>query len=170
MAMPYQQNFWGYVGGNVGESKYNLGCPTGNCGDKKDTTYKIYAGGKFNNALGLEIGYIDMGEPDFGSNSQISARGLNFSGVFGFPIGTNSSVFAKLGGLWGRTKLTAPAAVNVSTGKTDGWGWSGGLGALIGFTPQWGMRLDIDRYQFKFASAGHDTVDTATIGLQYSFR
>jgi len=170
MAMPYQQGFWGYVGGNVGQSKFNAGCPIGNCnGDWNDTTYKIYGGGKFNNIFGLEIGYVDMGEPDIGSSSKISARGLNFSGTAGFPIGANSSIFGKLGTTWGRTKLSSPSTT-VSTGKTDGWGWSAGIGALIGFTPNWGLRLDVDRYNFKFASTGQDSVDTATVGLQYSFR
>jgi hypothetical protein len=165
--MPYEGDFWGYTGLNVGRSNYDVGCAGVSC-DKNANTLKLYFGGKFNNALGLEVGYVNMGKADF-AGGHLEAHGLNVSLVAGVPVGANSSVFGKLGTTAGRTKVsgTIPA---IQTGTEDGWGLSYGVGGQIGLTPNWAVRLDADRYRFKFIGGGRDNIDTLTVGLQYSFR
>src|SRR4051812_20638881 len=60
--MPYQSGFWGYVGGAVGASKFGSCAGSGvlfSC-DRRDTAWKVYGGGNFNQTFGLEIGYLDL--------------------------------------------------------------------------------------------------------------
>src|SRR4030095_9929924 len=64
--MPYQSGFWGHAGASVGQSKLQLGCPPAGSSDDKDTTFRVFAGGRFNNTFGLEIGLLDYGTFDRG--------------------------------------------------------------------------------------------------------
>ena len=89
--MPYQSGFWGHAGASVGQSKLQLGCPPAGSCDDKDTALRIFAGGRFNNAFGLEIGLLDFGTFDRGGG-ETKGRGLDIPLILGFPIGTNSSV------------------------------------------------------------------------------
>jgi OOP family OmpA-OmpF porin len=164
---PWQSGFWGYAGINAGRSNYNAGCGGTSC-DVDANAGKFYFGGKFNNNVGMEVGYVNMGKADF-AGGHLEAHGLNISLVAGVPIGTNSSVFGKIGTTAGRTKVsgTIPA---VQTGTDDGWGLSYGIGGQIGLTPQWALRLDADRYRYRFIGIGREDVDTLTVGLQYTFR
>jgi OmpA-OmpF porin, OOP family len=165
--MPYQGGFWGHAGASVGQSKLQLGCPPAGSCDDKDTAFRIFAGGKFNNAFGLELGLLDYGTFDRGGG-ETKGRGLDIPLIFGFPIGTNSSVFAKAGVNYSRMEVSDNSA-GVSTGKESGWGPRYGVGAQIGLTPQWAIRGDWDRYHVRFPGT-KDDVDTLTIGAQYSFR
>src|SRR3954453_7981743 len=94
--MPYQSGFWGHAGASVGQSKLELGCPAGGSCDNKDTSFRVYAGGKFNNAFGLELGLVDYGTFDR-AGGETKGRGLYIPLIFGYPLGTISSVFAKAG-------------------------------------------------------------------------
>src|SRR5579859_7618863 len=87
--MPNQAGFWNYAGIAGGATKFKEDCVSGfNC-DDKGTGLKVYAGGKFANWLGLEIGYIDLGKGQFGGGDT-KARGLNISAVFSLPVGQYS--------------------------------------------------------------------------------
>jgi OOP family OmpA-OmpF porin len=167
LRMPNQRNFWGYAGLNLGRSDYNIGCAGTSC-DNNGNTAKVYLGGKFNNNFGLELGYVNMGTGNF-AGGDVKAQGLNVSLVGGVPVGSSSSIFGKIGTTAGRTRVsgTIPTA---ATGSEDGWGMSYGVGALIGISPNWGVRLDADRYRFDFRGIGDKNVDTLTVGLQYNFR
>ncbi|MFL6563931.1 MAG: porin family protein [Burkholderiales bacterium] len=165
--MPYQSGFWGHAGASVGQSKLELGCPAGGSCDDKDTSFRIYAGGKFNNAFGLELGLVDYGTFDR-AGGETKGRGLDIPLIFGFPLGTNSSVFAKAGVNYSQMEVS-DNSVGVTTGKESGWGPRYGVGAQIGLTPQWAIRGDWDRFHVRFPGT-KDDVDTLTLGAQYTFR
>src|SRR4051794_10360618 len=118
--MPYQSGFWGHAGASVGQSKLELGCPAGGSCDDKDTSFRVYAGGKFNNALGLELGLVDYG-PFAPAGGETEGRGLHIPLIFGFPPGTNSSVFAKAGVNYSQMEVT-DKSLGVATGKESGGG------------------------------------------------
>ncbi len=167
LRMPYQGGFWGYGGLNLGRSRYDVNCAGFSC-DRDANTAKLYVGGRFNDWLGLELGWVDMGRTDF-AGGHADGQGLNVSLLGGVPVGQNSSLFAKLGTTAGHTRIsgTAPAA---SSGTENGWGLSYGIGGQFGITQNWAVRLDADRYRFKFAGNDRRDIDTLTVGLQYTFR
>jgi hypothetical protein len=165
--MPYQSGFWGHAGLSFGQSKLKDSCVAGfNC-DDKDQTYRLYAGGRFNNAVGLEAGLMNMGKFDRGGG-RTDGWGLDLALVAGVPIGSNSAIFGKLGAIYARTEVegTAPG---LNTGKERGFGPRFGVGAQIGLTPQWAARVDWDRFRMPLPG-GKEDLDTLMLGAQYTFR
>jgi hypothetical protein len=154
--MPYERGFWGHFGLSGGRAEVD-NAP----GDDKADFWRLYAGGRFNNAIGLEIGGLRLG--DVGqAGSETDGYGIDFALMAGFPIGANSAIFAKAGAIYSRTET--PGA-----GSEDGWGPRFGVGGQIGLTPTWAIRADWDRYEMRFVG-GKEDVDTLTIGVQYTFR
>lgn len=167
--MPYQSGFWGHAGLSLGQSKLDDACIAGFSCDDKDQAFRLYAGGRFNNAVGLEVGLLNMGKFDRGGG-RTDGWGADIALVAGFPIGANSAIFGKLGAIYARTEVDgSPAAVGLNPGKERGFGPRYGIGGQIGFTPQWALRADLDRYRMPFPG-GKEDVDTAMLGVQYTFR
>ena len=167
--MPYQRDWWGHAGISIGQGELSTDCgPSGQSCDLEDQHLRVYAGGRFNNTFGGEVAYLDFGDYNRGGG-QTDAQGLNFSLLAGFPIGSNSSIFGKLGMGYTRTSVTAAPGSGIQTGNANGWGPSIGLGAQVGLTDNWALRADIDRYRFKLPE-GRNTMDTFTVGVQYTFR
>lgn len=163
--MPYQKEFWGHGGISVGRSRLNS-CPGIAC-DRRDNVWRIFGGGRFNNTFGFEAGWLDLG--DFsGAGGATSSQGLDLAVTAGVPIGSNSSVFGKVGAAYMRNRVsgTAPGLV---TGTDRGWGPRIGLGAQVGLSQNWALRADIDRYRLDMPG-GDRNVDTFTVGAQFTFR
>ena len=166
---PWRGDFWGYVGVNGGETKFRDECNRTitllSC-DQKDTGWKIYAGGKMNDVLGLEVGYTDFGRIDtYGGETK--AWAVPISLVAGVPLGP-VSVFGKVGGLYGRTDVSASASTLFDTGHKSGWGWTYGAGAGFNVTPNVQIRADWDRYKLDFAGGERD-VDMLSAGVAFRF-
>jgi OOP family OmpA-OmpF porin len=167
---PWRGDFWGYVGASGGQSKFRTECSRTvtllEC-DRKDTGYKIYAGGRMSEVLGLEIGYTDFGRIR-ASGGDTDAWAVPISLTAGIPLGSRFNVFGKVGGLYGRTDVTASAASLVETGHKNGWGWTYGAGASVGITPNVAIRADWDRYKLDFVGGSKD-VDMLSAGVQVRF-
>jgi OmpA-OmpF porin, OOP family len=165
LRMPYESGFWGHAGFSLGRARLRADCPGGfNC-DLRDDTWKVFAGGKFNNTIGGEVGYLSLGDYSLAGGTT-KARGVDLALTAGVPLGQNTSVFLKLGTIYTRTNTDG---VGIATGRETGWGPRYGIGGQIGIGPQWAVRLDADRYRMDFAG-GSRNVDTFTVGAQYSFR
>jgi hypothetical protein len=166
--MPYEGGFWGHAGISFGQSKLDAGCPAGFSCDDKDQTFRLYAGGRFNNAIGLELGVLNPGRFRRGGG-ETDGWGADAALVAGIPIGANSSIFGKLGVIYSRMEVTASPLSGVRTGKERGFGGRWGIGGQVGFTPQWALRLDFDRYRVPLPG-DHEDLETLTLGVQYTFR
>jgi OmpA-OmpF porin, OOP family len=160
---PYQKEFWGYAGVGVGRSDYSIDCgPTVSPCDDKDIGAKIWAGGRLNRFLGLELGYTHLGEVDIGP-SDTRAQGGFVHLLGGIPLGGSSSINAKVGTIYSHTKTSGFA------GSDSGFGLSYGAAAIIGLTDRMDLRLDWDRHRMKFAT-GRSSSDLYTVGVQWKFR
>jgi opacity protein-like surface antigen len=164
---PMSRNFWGYIGASGGETKFRTECSSLFDCDRKDTGFKVYGGGKFNDLLGLELGYTDFGKIR-ASGGDTDAWAGSLSLTAGIPIGDRFSVFAKGGALYGRTDVRASASSLVDTGHKTGWGTTWGAGAALGITKTVQVRVDWDRYKLDFAGGSRD-VDMLSAGLQMRF-
>ncbi|HUQ29437.1 MAG TPA: outer membrane beta-barrel protein [Usitatibacter sp.] len=158
---------WGHVGVSGGQSKFRTDCSTLFDCDKKDTGYKVYGGGSVNDILGFEVGYTDFGRiRAFGGETE--AKAGNLSIVAGIPIGDRFNIFAKAGGVYGRTDVKASATQLVKTGDEKGWGSTWGFGGALGLTRNVQIRVDWDRYKLDFAGGRRD-VDLLSAGVQMRF-
>jgi OOP family OmpA-OmpF porin len=165
--MPYQAGFWGHVGASYGRSKLHAPCPPGDDCELRDQAWRVFGGGKFNNIFGAEVGFIDLGDFNRGGG-KTESRGLDLALIAGFPIGTHSSIFGKLGGTYMRTTVSG-SNPGLTTGRETGWGPRVGVGAQIGLTQNWAIRLDADRFRIDLPGSTQN-VDTYMLGAQYSFR
>lgn len=106
--------------------------------DEDDIGWKIFAGYSFNQYLGLEFAYIDLGEIDTEStsisaitipvppsstfttnsttNETIDFSGFSFSGRLRYPVSDKFDIFAKVGGFaWEvDTEITALAEFTIT--------------------------------------------------------
>ncbi|QHJ01659.1 outer membrane beta-barrel protein [Xylophilus rhododendri] len=159
----------GYVGIAAGQSKYKVGNGNNSFGyDNKDTAFKLYGGGMFNQNLGLELGYVNFGEITRGGGDT-KAQGLNLSLLAKAPLGDRFDVFGKVGTTYGWTKTSSNAASGVPGGKENGFGVSYGVGASYYFTPQVAATLEYESHDLKFAGTGKDRVELVTVGLRYNY-
>ena len=157
----------GHVGISGGQSHFRTDCDSAFSCDKKDTGWKVYAGSSVNDVLGAEIGYTDFGKIRVGGG-ETNAWAGNVSLTAGVPIGDRFSVFAKGGGVYGRTDVQASATSLVRTGHKTGWGYTYGVGGALGITRNVQVRLDWDRYNLDFAGGSRD-VDLLSAGVQFRF-
>src|SRR6185437_53119 len=166
---PWRGDFWGTLGVSGGESKFRNDCRSTDvfkC-DHRDSAWKVYAGGNFNRITGLEFGYTDFGRIA-ASGGQTRAWAANVSLTAGVPIGQRFDVFAKGGGIYGRTDVSADPSTLLDTGHKAGWGYTYGVGAAFAITPQWQIRADWDRYNLDFIGGSKD-IDLASAGVQFRF-
>ena len=170
---PWRGDFWGYLGASGGESKFRTDCNRTatlfEC-DRKDTGWKVYAGGKINRILGLEVGYTDFGRIRT-NGGDTNAWAIPVSLTIGAPIGTRFAAFGKVGGVYSRTDITRGADLNdtfSASGDRNGWGWTYGAGATFAITPAVELRADFDRYKLDFAGGRRD-VDMLSAGVQVRF-
>lgn len=166
--MPYERGFWGHAGVSFGQSRLDIPCPGGFGCDDQDQFLKAYAGGRFNNAVGLEVGVMNFGKFSAGGG-EIDGWGADAALVAGFPIGANSSVFGKLGVVYARMEVAGPGFPAGVAGKERGFGLRYGLGAQVGLTKEWALRADWDRYRVPLPG-DHEDLDALTLGVQYTFR
>jgi opacity protein-like surface antigen len=168
---PWRGDFWGYLGASGGESKYRTDCRQGvtrffDC-DTRDTGFKVYAGGRMNEVLGLEVGYTDFGRIR-ASGGETKAWAIPVTLTAGTPLGSRFGVFGKIGGLFARTDVTADGQELFERGNKNGWGWTYGAGATFAVTPTVDIRADFDRYKLDFVGGSRD-VDMLSAGVQVRF-
>ncbi len=165
--IPYTNN--GYVGLNVGRSRYSTPCGALalTC-DRSDTSGHIYLGGYFNPHVGAEIGYTDLGSVKR-AGGRTAAYGINLSLVGRAPLSQNFSVYGKLGGIYGRTRVSSAAGTGLVNGSKTGWGPSYALGLSWDIDRNWSALLELENDRFQFAGGAHDNVRTTSLGLKYSF-
>ena len=167
---PWRGEFWGYVGASGGETKFRTECSRTltqfEC-DRKDTGFKVYAGGRMSQILGLEIGYTDFGRIR-ASGGDTDAWAVPLTLVVGAPLGQRFGAFGKVGGLYGRTDVTASIDSLTQTGHKNGWGMTYGAGATFSVTPAVQLRADWDRYKLDFVG-GRKDIDMLSAGVQVRF-
>ena len=164
-AIPYATN--GYLGLNVGKPDWDVPCAGGFSCDESNTSYHLYTGGMFNQHFGAEIGYVDFGRMER-AGGRTSAHGVNLSLVGNVPIGA-LSLYAKVGTLYGRTKVTASPLSGVATGKESGWEGTYGLGVGFNLSPRSSVVLEWNRYDLDFVGVGKREITTTSLGYVHRF-
>lgn len=163
--LPYTHS--GYVGINLGQSKYDVGCGLiGSC-DDSDARMTVYTGGLFNDMFGGEIGYVYEGAMNRGGGTT-RADGATFRLVARLPV-QQFNVFAKGGAIYGRTRVSADALSGVAGGREKGWGVSWGAGVGYDFTRNHGVVVEWSRNEFDFPGIGKNDVDSTSVGYVYRF-
>ena len=166
--MPYEKGFWGHAGISFGQSKLDdLQCAPGFPCEDKDQAFRVYAGGRFSNIFGLEVGALNIGKYQ-ANGGEADGWGADIALLAGIPIGANSAIFAKVGTIYARTEVAADVP-GAPSGKERGFGFRYGVGGQLGLTKAWALRADYDRYDVAFPG-DHRDLETVMLGVQYTFR
>ena len=164
-AIPYSTN--GYIGLNVGKPDWDVPCAGGFACNESNTSYHLYTGGMFNQNFGAEIGYVDFGRSTRGGG-RTHAHGVNLSLVGNIPVGS-LNLYAKLGTLYGRTKVTASPLSGSATGSDSGWEGTYGVGVGFNLTPRSSVVLEWNRYDLNFVGVGKRDITTTSLGYVHRF-
>lgn len=164
--IPYTSS--GYVGVNLGVPKFHTECYRLFSCDNPQVSGKIYTGGLFARAIGMELGYINVGHAPR-NGGHISAQGINLSLVGNLPLGDTFNLFAKVGGTYGWTRTSAsPLLISYPTGRKDGLGLSYGAGFAISTSTKTQILAEWERHDFNFRP-GISAVEVYSIGFKYLF-
>ena len=162
-----------YIGGSVGQSAMELPSDPDLVFDEKDTAWKLFGGYNFDLGkldLGVELGYVNFGEPEIGDATAFV--GFETTGIEAFGVASLEAgpvdLFAKLGVVAWDVKATiggnqVPPEFWFSDSET-------GTDAAYGFGAQWNLnRLGI-RAEFEgFDIPDTDSVYMWSLGVTYSF-
>jgi OmpA-OmpF porin, OOP family len=164
--LPYTQQ--GYVGINVGVADFTNSCGSTplSC-DNPEVAFHVYTGGMFNPWLGLELGYLNTGNGDR-AGGKTKAEGGNISLMGRLPLGA-FNLFAKAGGTYARTIVTADPASGVVAGRVKAWAPSASVGAGYDFSTNATVVLELNQSNYRFAGIGREVVRTLSAGYVYRF-
>lgn len=103
----------------------SMGVPIYDKLDKTDVGYKVYGGYLLYDYLGLDLAYVNLGNPDSGSGT-LEVTGGNVAALGNLPINQQISLFAKLGTfIWNAT----PSVGKNKSGNDISFGIGGNFNA-----------------------------------------
>ena len=180
-----QDSGW-YAGASAGWSSYTDNCPNaipvGVSCDDSGGAYSVFGGYQFIKYFGVELGYVDLGKagaatPAMGVLETVKARGFELLGVGAIPIGSRFEMYAKAGVYVLDVDYACSGCTSISSLGETATDLTYGLGAIVRFSKNFGLRLQYQRYQ----DVGFDTtigstaikakgdIDAFTIGLIFRF-
>ena len=158
----------GYIGAGAGLTTMDLCDDLGGIGltscDDKDTGMKIFGGFKFNQNLGLEASWVDLGEvsatgPGGTATGEVDGFGLAVMGMI--PLNEKFGLFGKVGAYMWDSTVSAPGFGSVSDDGTD---IMFGAGVNWNLTTHFGLRAEWERFDID-----GDDIDFISIGAQFNF-
>jgi len=116
-----------------------------NC-DGTDTTFKIYAGKRLHENLGVEIAYHDLGklrDKDFYSSTTAESDGINLSLLGIIPVSDQGYFYGKAGYMWWDAEYSN--SNNTITRDESGDEFTYGIGFAFTVNPDYDFRMEIER-------------------------
>jgi OOP family OmpA-OmpF porin len=156
-----------YLGLGAGEASYDTSGV--NLDDDTDTGWKAFAGFNVNRIIGIEAGYVDLGQVAFGgpfTAGEGEVTGWNIDARVGVPVGP-ASVFAKAGTYYSDVQVSTPL------GSVDDQSWelTYGAGAEFDFANNMGVRAEWERFELDDNAFMRDSeVDLISASLVFKFK
>mgnify|MGYP000355478856 FL=1 len=165
-----------YVGGTVGQAKWNDDCKSVSKCDTNTTAYKLIGGYNFDKNFAFETTIFSLGKASasasFGNaigSAELKSSGINFSGVVKTDFTEDFGGFAKLG--VARTTSTVKGTLSnfgsVSTDTTSTQPVAA-LGLTYKVSKELALRGEFETRRIKLGTE-KENVNTFSIGAQYSF-
>ena len=203
-----------YVGGGLGQANYDIDYSSqvnaaysasqftvvyANMTRSQDFAGKAYLGYQFASPLAIELGYVNLGEPQaqyavsstsagtinpFTRNATYKIQGVNLAAVGRLTLTEQWSVHASIGAFYSQYRYSESGTQSqgdaYSFNAPTLWqtNLSYGLGVSAQFATNWAARVDWDRYQhigntFSFSNSGNgqfNNIDLFTFNVEYRFQ
>jgi OOP family OmpA-OmpF porin len=182
-------NSW-YLGGNIGRAYTDFEhrpmitvapATVTSVGDNdRDTGFKLYGGYQLNRNFAIEGGYFDLGRYNysytatggtFSGNSRYDGLNLDLVGML--PVTDRFSAFARVGGIYTRSRAAyasaGTAAIAGTSRRDNDFGVKVGLGLEYAVTQALAVRGEVERYRVHDPIRNRGYIDMASIGLVYRF-
>jgi len=167
-----------WIGFSLGKTDYNnnnLSGITPGTVDSTDNNWKIYLGFPITSNLGLEVGYMALGNQSISnatSSSSAKAKIYNVDLLGKIDVRDDVFIFGKAGFYWWGMHSDKTVSGTHTSADDDGFKLKYGLGLQYSATPEIGLRLEwerLDKLGFKgtTSSAGADLL---TVGAQFNFK
>ncbi|HUF22216.1 MAG TPA: outer membrane beta-barrel protein [Burkholderiales bacterium] len=171
-----------YLGASIGQSKFSDSCKDeagvilSSC-DNKDTGFKLFGGYMFNPNLGVEVGYVNLGEITASGTflgtpftAAIETTGFTAHAVGVLPLNEQFSLLGKLGLIrWDADASVSAGGVSGSVSE-DGIDFALALGAQYNISRSLGVRAEWDFYKdLGNNETGEDDVHLLSVGIVFSF-
>jgi hypothetical protein len=160
-----------YFGGSIGLSDFSLDSALDETFDSEDTGFKIVAGARPLDWLGVEVNYIDLGEVTTKQNTaglldyQLKQKGIGASGILFYDIAV-FDLFAKAGLVRWDSDLSVTqlsGSIKSSDNSTE-FGWGVGFQARLGSLA---ARLEYER--FGTDRERFDDPELISLGVTWTF-
>lgn len=142
--------------------------------DDADSGIKGYAGYNFSRFLGIEIGYVNLGEATLQTATTAPDLFIGPAEVHGWytglvaniPLAFGFAVHAKGGPFAWKEEVLLPSVstTNAVAGKFDGFDWTAGAGISYEVVKGVAIRVEFERFK-----VDDDEVDFISSGLLFSF-
>lgn len=149
--------------------------------DTEDTTWRLFAGYRFNPHFAVEGGYYDLGDFNYRASTtpagalegRVQARGLNLDLVGFLPLSQRLSALARIGAHYARVEDDfvgrGGVVVNNMHSRDHSWNAKAGLGLQYDITDRLSARAEWDHYRVRDEAHGRWGVNTYTANLLWSF-
>ncbi|MEO7577507.1 MAG: OmpA family protein [Massilia sp.] len=182
-----------YIGGNVGQTRSDIdqsghsrlmtlngSTLTAFNKDTKDVGYKLYVGKQFNQYLGVEAGYFDLGKSNFNAtttgggvlNGEFNYRGVNLDAIATLPLSERFAVLARVGSVYGEGKASfngnrSFALINPTSREQHKWTAKYGVGLEYKLSEALAVRAEAERHRIYNGVGYRSNVDLFSVGLVY---
>lgn len=135
----------------------SMGVPVYDKLNKTDVGYKIYGGYLLYDFLGLDIGYVNLGNPDSG-NGSLEVTGANVAAMGNFSLNNQISLFGKVGTFVWHSKRSG------NGGNDNGNNISVGVGGDFNAKDNVFIHGEIERYEIS-----NESIIMYSLGLLLAF-
>lgn len=134
--------------------------------DDQTSFFRVYSGARLLSNFGVEVGYTQSQDFELASDTDLSTRALDVTGLVHMPLGGRIDVFGKLGGFFWGTERDGPGAASDESGADI----RTGVGAQFGVTENLYLRADLDYVpDFGNGATGEDDLSLISGSIQYNF-
>jgi len=171
-----------YIGAGIGRASAadycsdSAGLAVSSC-DDSDSSFKVFGGYRFTRNFAVEAAYVDLGTLHangsfsglpFDINTELTGVTVQAVGIA--PLGDKFSLMGRVGAIFWDLSTSGTVAGFPGSTSDNGVDIALGAGAQYKFTPNFGIRADLDYYpDLGNSDTGEDNVTAVTIGIVFSF-
>jgi OOP family OmpA-OmpF porin len=152
------------VGASVGSSKITVD-DSGIDFDGSDVGWKVFGKYMFNDNWGVEVGFVDLGNPDdtiLGVDIDVEADGIDAFFIGSFPASESFDLFGKVGYLSWDAEISSPG---IPSESDDGSDLAFGIGGAFHTSDQFSILGEWEWFDIEDS----DSVWMLSIGIEVGF-